>query len=190
MMEREDGYAPRGRPAGARGCLDHSQSSRRNGSPRRAQAQSPGRSGTRLRNLASAAPPRSCVRGGGREGARPKREGSGGRGSGPRRRQALGAPSLFSPGPAGGARRRTQREAGKGPGADPRPDRGRSARDRRSSGPRAAGYRDPGLGAGPGPCRRGKSIRVLAPAARLPLQPVGYGAPESPENTRDTPLPR
>lgn len=31
VMEREDRYAPRGRRAGARGCLDHSQSSRREG---------------------------------------------------------------------------------------------------------------------------------------------------------------
>lgn len=56
------------------------------GRPGRAQAQSLGRSGTRLRNRASAAPPRSCVRGGGREGAGTRRERAGGRGSDPRGR--------------------------------------------------------------------------------------------------------
>lgn len=59
-----DGYALRGRQTGARGSLDHSQSSfhRR---PGRAQAQSPKQGGSRLGNPPPAAPPPSCVRGGG-----------------------------------------------------------------------------------------------------------------------------
>lgn len=144
------------------------------GRPGRAQAQSLGRRGTRLRNRASAAPPRSASEA---EAEKGRGQGESAPVGGALIRAADPSPS--PPGPAGGARRRTERKDGWGAGAGRRPDRGRSARGRRSSGPRAAGYRGPGLGADPDPCRRGESIRMLAPAARLLLQPVGYRALES-----------
>lgn len=134
--------------------------------------------GIRLRNPASAAPPLSCVRGGGRKG-----RGQGesapdeGRGSGLRRRLAVGAPSTFPRRPAGGARRRIRRAAGCDRGTGLPLGRGRSARGRRSSGPRAAGCRGPALGAGLGPCGRGDRVKVMAPAAHSLLPSVAYRAP-------------
>lgn len=115
VMAQGDGYAPRGRRAGARGSLDHSRSSRC-GRPKRARRRSLWRgvgldSGIRCRLPRPSLASEAVV-----EKGRGQGESTPGRGAGRsarvrRRREAPGALSLFPLRPAGGARRKAERSA-------------------------------------------------------------------------------
>ena len=114
-----DGYAPRGRQTGARGSVDHSQSSLlRQPGRAQAQAQSSKQGGSRLWNPPPDAPPPSCVRGGGggtdgaQARARQARGGAGPRSAGAKPRARLVCSRRDLQGARGGGPRGTPVAAG------------------------------------------------------------------------------